>query len=140
MNKPMNNAYYPVDTMLMLWLTAVIFTAAGLWFFPLVAAVYYDGKWHACWLPRVCCGFASPRRLSPLKKERQGASLLSRLPRRFSLVLGRELLSRLRVIRFRFYLAPGRRRLLCIAGITLGHIIISIARAAALYRRRLKRS
>lgn len=121
-----------------MWITALIFIGAGLWFFPLTAVIFFDGGWRLFWLPRVWCGYAAARRLSLGRKERQGRTLLGRVPAVFSLILGRQLISRLELGRVSFCFTPAGSRFYCIAGITLGHIIISMARAALIYTKRRK--
>ena len=122
-----------------MWVLITGFAAAALWFFPLTAIVSYDGSWRLLWLPRVWCGYAAARPLPAGREARRGRSLLFRFPPGFSAQLARQLVRRLSLLRFRFYLAPDRGRLYCIAGITVGNIIISIARAALVYSRRRKR-
>ncbi|MBO7668585.1 MAG: hypothetical protein J6T26_09000 [Firmicutes bacterium] len=122
-----------------MWIAIIVFAGLGLWFLPLAAVVSYDGGWRLLWLPRVWCGYAAARPLPARKEARRGRSLLRRLPPGFSAQLLRQLLIRLGLLRFRFCLAPEGSRLYCIAGITVGNIIISIARAALIYSRRRKR-
>ena len=122
---------------MVMWLIPIIFAALTLWFFPLTAAFSYDGRWRVSWLPRVWCGFASPRPLSLSGKKRRSRPLRL-LPLGFQWGLGRRLLARLRP--FRFFLCPvqGGLRFHCIAGVTAGHIIISMV-GAALHQARLRK-
>ena len=136
LNISMNNAYFSADTMVM-WLIPIIFAALTLWFFPLTAALSYDGRWRVFWLPRVWCGFASPLPLSLSGKKCRRQ--LRRLPLRFWCGLVRRLLVRLRPFRFRLCPDQGGLRFHCIAGVTAGHIIISIAGAALHHAGRRKR-
>ena len=122
-----------------MWVPIMIFAGLALWFFPVAAIVSYKGGWRLLWLPKVWCGYAAARRLPAVKEARRGRSLLRRLPPGFSLRLLSQLSRRLSLFRYRFFLQPGRSRLFCIAGITVGNIIISIARAALIYSRRRKR-
>ena len=136
LNISMNNAYFSADTMVM-WLIPIIFAALTLWFSPLTAAFSYDGRWRVFWLPRVWCGFALPRHLSLSGKKSRRSPC--RLPLRFWCSLGRRLLVRLRPFRFRLCPAPCGFYFHCIAGVTVGHIIISIAGAALHHTGRRKR-
>ncbi len=120
-------------------LLIIVFCAVALWFFPFTVSVSYNGSWRILWLPRVWCGYAAARPLPADREAQRGRSVLRRLPPGFSRQLLHQLLVHLDLLRFRFYLLPDRSRLRCIAGITVGNIIISIARAALIYSRRRKR-
>ena len=135
LNISMNNAYFSADTMVM-WLIPIIFAALTLWFFPLTAALSYDGRWRVFWLPRVWCGFAAPRELRFGNKRRRSAP---KLPPLFYITLGSELLSRLQTGCFAFCLRTGCVRSYCIVGVTVGYIILSTARAALICVGRRKR-
>ncbi len=121
-----------------MWFLVMVFLAASLWFFPLTAELYWNGRWRLRWLPRVWCGYAAGRKLDRSGKDRR-IPARRHPPLAFSLILGRQLLSRLRVRDLRFHFRPGAGEFYCIAGVTAGHIIISILRAAWLYGRRRKR-
>ena len=122
-----------------MWVLIMVFAFAALWFFPLAVVVSYDGSWRLRWLPRVWCGYAAAVPLPVGKKARRRRSPLRRLPPGFYLSLMGQLAARLGLFRFRFIVLPDRSRFRCIAGVTVGHIIISIARAALVYSRRRKR-
>ena len=119
-----------------MWTAAAIFIGLGLWSYPLTAAFTHDGRWRVFWLPRVWCGFAAPRELRFGNKRRRSAP---KLPPLFYITLGRELLSRLQTGCFAFCLRPGCVRSYCIVGVTVGHIILSTARAALICAGRRKR-
>lgn len=122
-----------------MWVLVIVFAAAALWFSPVVVIISYNGCWRLLWLPRVWLGYAAAIPLPAGREGRRGRSLLRRLPPGFSLPLLRQLAARLYLFRFRSTLLSDRGRFFCIAGITVGNAIISIARAVLIYSGRRKR-
>lgn len=127
-----------------MWILILFLGLTGLWWARLNFEIVYRGGWKLYWLPWAGSGRSLRRELSRRKKKddregkdekggQEGKGSDTRLSHSFGRLVLRQARSHLRVDKWHFCISYGGSSFHCIAHIRLGHIIISMAKAAAAY-------